>query len=181
MQDGAPPPETTSTDDSGWHWRSYPWAPADTSNPPLAERSGLEYFTALKDGTLPPQPITQTIGWQIETVAYGLLRLTLTPGDYLFHGGGLLHGGVVATLLDSAMSGAVMSTLQIGQACTTLQLNVNNVRGVRPGSGVLTAEGRVKHGGRTSATAEGSLFDSAGRLHAHATTTCLIFPLGAGA
>jgi len=154
--------------------------PADTSKAPLAERSGLEYFTALKNGTLPPQPITQTVGWQIETVEHGLLRLSLKPGGYLFHGGGLLHGGILATLLDSAMSGAVMSTLQAGQGCTTLQLNVHNIRGVRPDGGILIAEGRVRHAGRTSATAEGNLFDSAGRLHAHATTTCLIFPARPG-
>jgi uncharacterized protein (TIGR00369 family) len=154
MPNDAPPTEATRIDDSGWHWRSYPWIPADTSKAPLAERSGLEYFTALKNGTLPPQPITQTVGWQIETVEHGLLRLSLKPGG--------------------------MSTLQAGQGCTTLQLNVHNIRGVRPDGGILIAEGRVRHAGRTSATAEGNLFDSAGRLHAHATTTCLIFPARPG-
>jgi uncharacterized protein (TIGR00369 family) len=140
--------------------------------------TGLEYFKALQNATLPPQPITQTIGWKIETVEHGLIRLTLVPEGYLFHGGGLLHGGVLATLLDSAMSGAVMSTLKKGQGCTTLQLNVHNVRGVKPGAGILTAEGRVTHAGRQTATAEGRLTDQAGRLHAHASTSCLIFSTG---
>jgi uncharacterized protein (TIGR00369 family) len=170
-----PPTDEFSQASDGQHRRTYTWWQADPAKPPLATRSGLEYFQALQTGALPPQPITQTIGWKIETVEHGLIRLTLTPGDYLFHGGGLLHGGILATLLDSAMSSAVMSTLKKGQGCTTLQLNIHNIRGVRPGAGILTAEGRVTHAGRQTATAEGRLFDQAGKLHAHASTSCLIF------
>jgi len=45
---------------------------------------------------------------------------------------------------------------------------------------MVRAEGRVIHRGRTTATAEGHLRDREGRLYAHATTTCMIFPGGAG-
>ena len=47
-------------------------------------------------------------------------------------------------------------------------------------SGVVLAEGKVIHGGRQAAVAEGRLTDEVGRLLAHATTTCLVFPLGTG-
>jgi uncharacterized protein (TIGR00369 family) len=157
--------------------RSYHWAPLDAAEPPLASRNGVEYFNALATGLLPQQPVTETIGWNILEVSAGLLKLSLMPEEFLFHGGGLLHGGVMSVLLDSAMSGAVLSSLAKGKGCTTLQLNVHFVRGVRAGTGMLFAEGRVKHGGGTVATAEGQVTDAAGRLYAHATTTCIIFDL----
>ena len=157
--------------------RSYHWAPVDAAVPPLASRSGVEYFQALASGQLPQQPITETIGWKILDVSAGLLKLSLMPEEFLFHGGGLMHGGVMSVLLDSAMSGAVLSSLNKGQGCTTLQLNVHFVRGVRDNTGLLFAEGRVKHAGGTMATAEGEITDETGRLYAHATTTCVIFDL----
>jgi uncharacterized protein (TIGR00369 family) len=156
--------------------RCYDWEPIDGS-PPLATRSGLEYYQALRDSVLPAQPITQTIGWTVKNVTQGKIGLSLAPGAHLFHGGGLVHGGVLATLLDSAMSGAILSGLAQGQGCSTVQLNVHYVRGASPETGLLLAEGRVKHAGRTIATAEGEVTDEAGRLYAHATTTCVIFDL----
>jgi uncharacterized protein (TIGR00369 family) len=157
--------------------RNYRWAPVDAADPPLATRNGVEYFDALARGHLPPQPITETIGWKILEVSAGRLKLSLIPEEFLFHGGGLMHGGVMSILLDSAMSGAVLSSLTKGQGCTTLQLNVHFVRAVRPGASLLLAEGWVKHAGRTTATAEGQIMDETGRLFAHATTTCFIFNL----
>ena len=162
---------------AGQRTRSYQWAPVDAAGPPLAARNGVEYFNALATGSLPHQPVTETIGWNILEVSAGMLKLSLMPEEFLFHGGGLLHGGVMSVLLDSAMSGAVMSSLAKGKGCTTLQLNVHFVRGVRAGSGMLFAEGRMKHGGGTIATAEGQVTDEAGLLYAHATTTCIIFDL----
>ena len=38
------------------------------------------------------------------------------------------------------------------------------------------AEGRIVHRGRTVATSEGDVKDASGKLYAHATTTCMIFP-----
>jgi uncharacterized protein (TIGR00369 family) len=87
-----------------------------------------------------------------------------------------VHGGWAATLLDSALGCAIFTTLNKGDGWTTLDLKVNYVRGLTKDSGLLRAEGRVIHRGRTVATSEGDLKDSAGKLYAHATTTCMIFP-----
>jgi len=154
--------------------RSYAWEIPDDSFRPLAQQSGLTYFERLRDGEIPPQPIMQTIGWRIETVEHGRLGLRLLPGEYLYHAGGLVHGGVIATLLDSAMSGAAMSTLAQGQACTTTQLSIHFVAGVRPAAGELIVEGCVRHRGGTIITMEGAVYDGAARLYAHATASCLI-------
>jgi uncharacterized protein (TIGR00369 family) len=94
---------------------------------------------------------------------------------------GTAHAGFAATLLDSAVACAVHSTLAKGETYTTLELKLNLVRAVTDKIGIVRAEGRIIHRGRTVATAEGGLRDKEGRLYAHATTTCMIFPAPAGA
>ncbi|MEA2739079.1 MAG: hypothetical protein QOH05_2386 [Acetobacteraceae bacterium] len=88
-----------------------------------------------------------------------------------------MHGGILATLLDSVMGCAVHSTLPKGRAYTSLEIKVNNVRAVTSESGELAAEGKIVHGGRRSAVAEAKVVDAKGRLCATASTTCLVFDL----
>jgi uncharacterized protein (TIGR00369 family) len=87
---------------------------------------------------------------------------------------GTVHGGIAATLLDSAMGCAVHTTLAAGVGYTTLELKVNYIRAAHTDGRTLTAEGTVIHTGRRTATAEGKVTDDRGKLIAHATTTCLI-------
>jgi uncharacterized protein (TIGR00369 family) len=75
------------------------------------------------------------------------------------------------------MTCAVQSTLKPGFATTTLDISVRFTRAATPQSGVLRAEGKTVHVGRQFSTAEGRLTDPQGRLIAHATTSCLIFPI----
>jgi uncharacterized protein (TIGR00369 family) len=89
---------------------------------------------------------------------------------------GTVHGGFAMTLLDSALGCAIFSTLAKGEKWTTLEVKVNLTRPILKDTGILRAEGRVIHRGRTVATSEGELKDKAGKLYAHATTTCMIFP-----
>jgi uncharacterized protein (TIGR00369 family) len=87
-----------------------------------------------------------------------------------------VHGGFAATLLDSAAGCAIFTTLAKGDAWTTLELKINYVRGMTKDTGPVRAEGRIIHRGRTVATSEADIKDRAGKLYAHATTTCMIFP-----
>ena len=93
---------------------------------------------------------------------------------------GTVHGGFAATLLDSALGCAIFRTMAKGEAWTTLELKLNLVRPISKDTGPVRAEGRIIHRGRTVATAEGTIKDRAGKLYAHATTTCMIFPAKAG-
>ncbi len=94
---------------------------------------------------------------------------------------GVVHGGYAATLLDSCMTCAIQSALKPGFAATTLDLAIHFTRAATPQSGALRAEGKIVHVGRQFGTAEGRLTDPQGRIIAHATTSCLIFPLRAAA
>jgi hypothetical protein len=70
----------------------------------------------------------------------------------------------------------VHTTLEKGDAHTTLEIKVNLVRPLTKETGLIRAEGRILHRGRTLGTAEGEIKDAGGKLYAHATTTCMIFP-----
>jgi len=88
---------------------------------------------------------------------------------------GSVHGGIAATMLDSCMGCAVHTTLEAGVGYTTTDLQVRYIRGMSVATGRVLAEGRVVHGGKRSATAEGRLFAESGEtLIAHGTTGCMI-------
>lgn len=129
------------------------------------------------DGQLRKPGIGPLLGMEPASLEEGRVTFTLDPGDQHTNPMGMVHGGIAATMLDSAMGCAVHTTLEAGWAFTTLDLNVHYTRGVVPGSGRLTAEGTVVHRGRRVATAEGRVTDEQGRLVAHATTTCMVMEL----
>jgi uncharacterized protein (TIGR00369 family) len=87
---------------------------------------------------------------------------------------GTMHGGIVATLVDTAMGCALSSQLPAGDAFTTLELKTNFVRAITPSTGRIYAEGSVIHSGGRVATTEARVHDTNGTLYAHATSTCLI-------
>lgn len=147
--------------------------------PPEALKSlpGLEFLLRIVRGELPPPPISSTMAMRIESAERGTVVFTSTPGAFAYNPIRSIHGGYAATLLDSCMGCAVHSMLAAGIGYTTLELKVSYVRGLTHESGALRATGRALHVGRRSGFAEGEIVDREGRLIAHGTTTCLVFPL----
>jgi uncharacterized protein (TIGR00369 family) len=139
--------------------------------------AGLDYLMAIRDGRLARPPVSALVGFHLAEVSEGRAVFVFRPGEQHYNPLGSVHGGVVATLLDSAMGCAVHSTLPRGRFYTTLEIKVSYVRAVTAAGGELRAEGSVIHAGRQAATAEARLVDAGGKLYAHATTTCLVFDL----
>ncbi len=137
--------------------------------------SGMELLAAIIAGKLPAPPIARTLNYGLVEVEPGHAVFAGTPTLDHYNPLATVHGGYVATLLDSAMGCAVHSKLAAGQSYTTLEFKVNFVRPVLDTTGEVRAEGTLIHFGKRSATAEGKLLDAAGKVYAHATTTCLIF------
>jgi len=136
--------------------------------------SGLEFFEKMRDGALPHAPIMELLAFSVETVAIGRITFIAHPDARFYNPIGTIHGGWAATLLDSCVGCAVHSTLEPGESYTTLELKVNYTRAIQSDTGALRAIGEVVHAGRRTATATGELRDEAGRLYAHASTTCLL-------
>ena len=139
------------------------------------EMSGLEFVQGLADGTLPLNTIARTLGYDITEAESGRVVITAEPGDNLLNPAGTVHGGFSATLLDSCMGLAVQTMLGKGVGSTTLEFKISLVRPITTETGTIRAEGVVLSSGRRVGSAEGRITDSAGRLLAHGTTTCLIF------
>lgn len=136
--------------------------------------SGIEYLRAMQSGKLPAPPIAVLLGMWISEVSEGRVVFALEAAEYHYNPLGTVHGGVLATLLDSAMGCAVQSTLSAGTSYTTLELKVNYLRPVTTKTGMLYCEGKVIHVGGRIATAESRLTDADGKLYAHGTTTCMV-------
>lgn len=152
-----------------------PTAPAPATDRTAPLPSGLEILQGIASGRLPRPGVATLLGMTMEEVEAGRVVFALTPRPELGNPLGTVHGGMITTLLDSAMGCAVHSVLPPGAGYTTVELKVNFVRPILLDDGPVRAEGTIIHVGGRLATAEGRVLDDQGRLVAHATTTCMIF------
>ncbi len=136
--------------------------------------SGLEFLQKFTKREMPPPPIGALMGFNLVEVSPGRAVFAAEPAEFHYNPIGVVHGGLAATLLDSAMGCAVHSMLPAGVGYTTLEIKVNFVRALTGATGTVRSEGTVVHMGSRTATAEGRLIDGTGKLYAHATTTCLV-------
>lgn len=138
--------------------------------------SGLEFVQGLASGALPLNTIARTLGYDVVEAEIGRVVITIVPTDAHLNPWGTVHGGLAATLLDSCMGLSIQTMLEKGLASTTLEFKIALVRAITLETGEIRAEGKVLNCGRRVGTAEGRITDSKGRLLAHGTTTCLVFP-----
>lgn len=124
-----------------------------------------------------PVGVADLLGMRPTVVEHGTVSFECDASPRFANPMGTVHGGIIATLLDSALGCAVQTVLPEATGYTTLGLEVKYLRAVPTDAGTLTATGTVIHAGRRQATAEGRLTDDAGRLLATATTTCIILPM----
>jgi uncharacterized protein (TIGR00369 family) len=142
----------------------------------IMARGGLDFLRDMIAGTFPQPPMCATLGFRLAEVAEGFAVFEGVPEFRHYNPIGTVHGGFAATLLDSSLGCAVFSTTVRGEGWTTLEFKLNLVRPLTKDTGPVRADGRIVHRGRTVATAEGSIKDRGGKLYAHASTTCMIFP-----
>jgi NAD(P)H dehydrogenase (quinone) len=159
--------------------RTVTWADPATTAAMAGTRDGLEFMRALVSGAAPPPPIAQLIGARLVSATKGEAVFTLEPAEYHYNPIGSVHGGIYATLLDSAAGCAVHTMLPAGTAYTSLDLSIRFLRPLRTDTGPVTCTGTVTHLGSRTAPAEARIEDGAGRLLATATSNCLLFPVPA--
>ncbi len=143
----------------------------------MKESSGMEFLQRIWRGELPSVPIGHLMGFVPIEGEPGRIVFQGTPGPQHYNPLGSVHGGYFCTLLDSALGCAVQSVLPKGTGYTTLELKVNLIRALTDKTGPVRAEGKVIQVGRSVGIAEARLIDADGKVYAHATTTCLVFPL----
>ncbi len=156
------------------------WQNPKNNTRDVSNTSGLDYLRAIKNEKIAPPPVAMLIGYKILNVENGYVVYELNPKEYHYNPFSTVHGGIISTLLDTAMTASVLSTLIKGINCSTVEIKVNFVRPVTSKCGTLQCEARPLHIGKNLATVEGKLKDQNDKLYAHGVSTCSIFKSEAG-
>lgn len=120
-------------------------------------------------------PLGELLGLILVEVGDGFAVFEATPKPEHYNPAGVVHGGWMASILDSALGCAIHSRLGPGVGYGTIELKVNFVRAMTEKTGLVRCRGDVVHMGRRLATSEGRLVDGSGRLYAHGSCTCMIY------
>lgn len=146
-----------------------------------AELPGIDFLRGIVSGEIPAPPIARLLNFELVEVEPGRAVFAGVPAEQHYNPIGVVHGGLAATLIDSATGCAVHTTLEAGDRYTTLEVKANYVQALTADTGRVLCEATVVHRGGTVGTAEAQLTrESDGKLLAHGTSTCLIMPGGDG-
>jgi len=170
----------TQPDHNGARQRAYSWTDPAVTAAVAKDQDGAAFLRAILDGTLPAPPVARTLEFVPVSVEPGTVVFEFSPAEFHYNPIGSVHGGVLATLCDSACGCAVQSMLPAGTYYTSLDLSVKFLRAVTASTGRMVCEGTVTHLGGRSALAQARLSDESGTLYAHATSSCMIFRPPAG-
>jgi uncharacterized protein (TIGR00369 family) len=157
--------------------RTFTWQDPSVNAAHVGRVGGLELLRRMIDGELPPPPVMSLLGMTRLEAYEGRVAVEMPAQEFHYNPLGTVHGGMLATLLDTATGCAVHSTLPAGVGYTSMDLSVKYLRPVTVDSGTLRCVGTVLQRGRRTALAEARLTDGADRLVAHATSSCLLFDL----
>ena len=139
----------------------------------MSAPSGFDTARAFIGDGRPPG-IGEALNFRLLEVERGFAVCGGELGQHAMNATGFVHGGYIATLLDTACGFAVLSLLSADQTYTTIELKTAYHRGLRPDVGTVRAEGRVVTIGRRVAFAEAKLLGGDGKLYASATSSLLV-------
>ena len=145
----------------------------------ISSMTGLEIMQAVRCGALPCGPMAVTMNYMLMEIESGRAVLQGHPTEAVLNVQGSVHGGWFSSILDGALGNAIHSMLPAGKGYTTLDLSVKMTRAISPSVGRVRAIGSVIQVCRKVATAEGKILGPDGKLHAFATTTCMILDINA--
>ncbi|MBT5413891.1 MAG: PaaI family thioesterase [Rhodospirillaceae bacterium] len=142
--------------------------------PGARNMAGLEFLNKIVAGELPVTPMWRSLGISLLEAEAGRTLFRVEPRQDHANTNGVAHGGLAATLIDSAASCAVITETGPGDWSTTVALEIKFIRPIPVEEGPVFAEGRTIRVGRRMGTAEARITDADGRLLGHGSCTCLI-------
>jgi uncharacterized protein (TIGR00369 family) len=155
--------------------RTVTWRDPGPSTAKGMTMPGIDYLRATMDHQLPQPPIMGLMHLAVNKVSSGRVVITCAPDESMYNATGMIHGGVVCTLLDTVAGCALLSTLPRGKGLSSVEIKVNYLKTVHPGSGPLTATGTVVKAGARIGFTEGVVTNASGAIVATASSTMLIF------
>jgi uncharacterized protein (TIGR00369 family) len=154
--------------------RTFTWDDSRITAAQVRQRPGLEVLRAVQNGELPAPPMGRLMNIRLTEVERGRIVFEVTPEEYHYNPMGIAHGGLAATLLDSAMGCCVHSCLDAGDRYTTLDIKVTYLKALTADNGPMRGIATLVSIGRTVALVEARMVDANDVVYAHATSTCLI-------
>lgn len=158
----------------GTRHRTYDWDDPTPTALAGIDQDGLAVLRAIGAGTLPLPPAMKTVGIEPLEADPGQVSFSLDLGEFHLNPFGIVHGGVLAAMMDTAMGCAVHSLLPAGVGYVTGELNVRFLRPVLLAAGPLVCTGDVVHQGKSTMIASARIVDVDERLIAIAGATCLL-------
>lgn len=137
----------------------------------VAAMGGQEFFERWsRADDIPPPPLAVLLGMEWIEVEPSRAVIALEPVQWMFNPIGSIHGGIAATLLDTALGTAVSTLLPAGTRSATSDLHVRYLRPMTLATGRVISTGTVVNAGHRHATAEGRVeVEASGQLIATAT------------
>lgn len=117
-----------------------------------------------------------TLGFELADFDAGHVVITCRPQEFHYNPYGTVHGGLAATLIDTATGCAIHSELAAGTGYATTNLSISYLRPLTAESGEVACTGDVISIGRRMGVADASIVDDSGRTLARGSATCLIIP-----
>jgi uncharacterized protein (TIGR00369 family) len=154
--------------------RTITWHDPSISAAAMASMSGRELLQAIVDGRIPRPPFAELIDARLASVGEGVAVFEWTADQSTYNPIGMVHGGVLCTLLDSAAGCAVHSLLPAGVGYSSIEIKASFLAPVRVDSGMLDVEGRALRVGRQVAFAEAHARTQDGKLVGHATSSLAV-------
>lgn len=154
--------------------RRYSWTDPGALAEAGAGMAGLDYLRAMMAGDLPHPPICDTLGFRISAVEEGMVTFSVAPAEFHYNPIRVVHGGIAATIIDSATGCAVHTTLPQGGQYLTTSLQTDYLRPITEATGMIHCTGRVVHRGRKTGIATAEVVDEAGKVYARGQSNCLI-------
>jgi uncharacterized protein (TIGR00369 family) len=166
--------DSTTTPSSSIRTRTFSWTDPTVALAAMRTENGLSYLKQAMAGVYPAPPIAHLMNLRLLDVERGRVVFGTTPEEYHYNPLGIVHGGLAATLLDSAMGCCVHTCLEAGDRYTTLELKVNYLKALTLETGPVRGIATLVSMSRTVALVEARLVDADDALYAHATSICLI-------
>lgn len=154
--------------------RTVSWTDPTTVNRKTDGRTGREQIAADIRGEIPSPPMAETIGYRVSEGGDGEVVVACELGEHHLNPYNIIHGGLAATLIDTAAGLAISSQNPPGVSQTTINLQIDYFRAMTEETGTVRAIGRVVRRGRRIAVADAELVGEDGTVYARGSATYMI-------
>lgn len=167
-------PERSREDWGAPRSKTVAWCDPSTLAAAAAKLDGREFMQAISDGRLPGPPMASLVGARLVFVGDGEVRFLCVPDESTYNPLGVVHGGLLCTMLDFAAGAAVHTRLPAGAGFSSIEIKVSYLKPLRAEAGEIDVHGEALRVGGRVAFAQAHARDAGGELVGHATSSLAV-------